>query len=531
MHTLNKKEFDMKDIGIGFEIVKPTQEDALQIMTWRNDPETLRMSMHSNPKTWDSFYPEFLNDYFINPALPPLFVLRHQQRAAFILLKPIAHPEGKKDRRCVEVSINVAPEFRNQGLGTLVLEHLKPWVRSQGFDDIYAKIKVHNNISQQAFSSAGYKQLESRTFFVEDTNESVPIHQFLAQLTTSVESDPIFIIAEAGSNWRMGTWERDLEMAKTLINIATEAGANAIKFQIFRHETIYVANAGTSDYLSDAGIKKEMKDIFTDLSMPYEMIPILHEHCQNAGIEFMATPFSKKDFLAIDPFVKRHKIASYEIGHIRLIELVAKSEKPTFMSTGAATEEEIAWAIHTYKSYGGKDLHLMQCTAKYPAEAESMNLRSILWLKDRFKCPVGLSDHSRHPLTAPLVAIALGAKSIEKHFTLDSRLPGPDHAFALTPHELHEMVVTIRRGEQMLGSWVKMVDPSENELRHFARRGIQALCAIQKGEILQEGVNIDILRPGKQSIGIHPKYITEIEGKKSLRNIPLGHGLQFGDWE
>ncbi len=266
--------------------------------------------------------------------------------------------------------------------------------------------------------------------------------------------------------------------------------------------------------------------------MPYEMIPPLGaEYCEKNNIEFMASAFSKNDFLAIDPYVKRHKIASYEIGHIRLIEMIARTGKPTFLSTGAATKEEIDWAFQAYHDFGGRDLTLLQCTAKYPAEAESMNLRSILWLKERYKCPVGLSDHSRHPIAAPVAAVALGAQAIEKHFTLHSELPGPDHAFALTPHELKEMVSAVRRTELMLGSWVKTIHSSEEELRGFARRGIQALCNIQKGDVLREGVNIDILRPGQQPIGIYPKFITKIEGKKATRAIPLGTGIQFGDWE
>jgi N-acetylneuraminate synthase len=516
---------------IGFEIVKPTKEDAFQILQWRNDPETLRMSIHPQAKKWDSFYKEFINDYFLSPALPPLFILLDGQRVAFFLFKPISHPEHAHKRRCVEVSLNVAPEHRNKGIGTAALIATKKWVQHQGFDDIFAKIKIENIASQKAFISAGYELLGQTVFHAEDIQENIPIYRNMARLTPFMENKSIFIIAEAGSNWRMGTLDRDLNMAKTLIDSAAEAGADAVKFQIYRPETIYVANAGISNYLAATGIKKEMQEIFADLAMPYEMIPQLAEYCQASGIEFMATAFSIKDFLAIDPYVRRHKIASYEIGHIRLLESIAQSAKPTFISTGAATENEIAWAVEAFFAYGGKELTLLQCTAKYPAEADSMNLRSILWLKERFKCSVGLSDHSRDAMVAPIEAVALGAKAIEKHFTLDRRLPGPDHAFALNPQELKEMVRAVRLAEQMQGSWVKTIHPSEQELRHFARRGVQALCPISVGQVLQEGVNVDILRPGKQTLGIHPKYLQQIEGKKAARFIPLGDGIQWGDWE
>lgn len=514
---------------IGFECVRPIETDANLIMQWRNDPETLRMSMHTQPKIWDSFYHEFLQRYFNLPDLPSLFILYEGERAAFVNFETVEHPEHLINRRCAEVSINVCPAFRGKGLGTTALKILKEWAQQQGYDDLFAKIKIENISSQKAFLAAGFERLSEQTVTVEDTDEKVRLLYLIARLT-SFKNDSVFVIAEAGSNWRMGNETSDIEASKKLIEAAAEAGANAIKFQVFRPDTIYVRNAGKSGYLSKSGINTEMHDMFTDLSMPYNRIPMLADYCKKIGIEFMATSFSKEDFLAVDPFVKRHKIASYEIGHLRLLELAAKSGKPTYISTGAATESEINWAVETFRKNNGGPLTLLQCTAKYPAEAETMNLRTIPWLSHRFKCEVGLSDHSTSHLT-PIPAIALGAKVIEKHFTLDRKLPGPDHAFALEPHELKAMVQAIRQTEIMLGSWVKIVHPSEIELRNFARRGLQAIQDIKKGDILKEGVNIDILRPGVQSLGIHPKFLEKIEGKKAKRNIPIGTGLQMNDWE
>ena len=241
----------------------------------------------------------------------------------------------------------------------------------------------------------------------------------------------VFVIAEAGSNWRMGSPERDLAMAQALINVAVEAGADAVKFQTFRPETVYVAEAGASDYLADAGIKQSIRDIFADIAMPYDMLPKLADYARSRGIEFMSTAFSPADFAAVDPLVKVHKIASYEISHIRLIELAARSGKPTVMSTGAATLDDVAWAVGHYHRSGGKDLCLMQCTAKYPAPLDTLRLATIPELQRMFGVSVGLSDHSREAVVGPLAATAIGARVIEKHFTLDNRLPGPDHPFAL----------------------------------------------------------------------------------------------------
>jgi len=222
-------------------------------------------------------------------------------------------------------------------------------------------------------------------------------------------SNKIFIIAEAGSNWRLGTSERDLKMAKSLINVAAEAGANAVKFQTYRAETVYVPNAGNSDYLSKAGIQESITEIFRDLSMPYEMIPLLADFCEKKGIQFMSTPFSVEDGKAIDPYVKIHKVASYEITHKRLIEFLAQTGKPLILSTGAATIDEIKWAIDFFHESGGDDISLMQTTAMYPAPLSTLNLKVIPTLINRFKVSVGLSDHSKDPIIGPVTAVALGA--------------------------------------------------------------------------------------------------------------------------
>lgn len=340
----------------------------------------------------------------------------------------------------------------------------------------------------------------------------------------------VFIIAEAGSNWRMGTKKRDLAAARTLIEAAAEAGADAVKFQTYRPETVYVTNAGASDYLSAAGISDDIHEIFADLAMPYEMIPELMKHAQLHGIKFMSSPFSVADFDAIDPYVEAHKIASFELSHLRLLERAARSKKPLFLSCGASNVRDITWAVDTFHAAGGKDLVLLQCTSKYPAPASSLNLRVIPWLRQRFNLPVGLSDHSREPTTAPIAAVALGAHVIEKHFTLNNNLPGPDHAFAITVPELRELVRQIRLTEQMLGSADKVIQEDEAELAAYARRGVQAISPIAQGELLREGVNIDTLRPGKQRLGIHPKHLQRIEGKPTTRDIPIGDGIHYGDW-
>ncbi len=339
-----------------------------------------------------------------------------------------------------------------------------------------------------------------------------------------------FVIAEAGSNWRAGSPEADWKRAIKLIGVAKTAGADAIKFQVFRGKTVYVPNAGASDYLAEAGIKKPIQEIFKDLEMPYEMIPKLAKHCRKIGIEFMASVFSVEDAKVVDPHVKRHKIASYEITHADLLAFVAKTKKPVILSTGAADLDQVTWAVKWFYKNGGRNLSLMQCTAKYPAEISSLNLRVIPALAKKFKIPVGLSDHSMDPIVGPIAAVAQGARIIEKHFTLDRELKGPDHAFALEPDELKLTIKSIRDCERALGSTKKIVRESEKELYNYAQRGIQAIRDIRTGDIFKLGYNISILRPGKQHKGIHPKNLQELEGKRAKRNIFLGDGIKMSDY-
>lgn len=524
----------MTEEDFAFEQVRPIEQHARIIMCWRNDATTLQMSYHHKEKTWEPFFQEFKNEYFSSSRLAPLFALFKGKRIAFLRFIDREHPKDSL-RLCCEIGINMAPEFRGKKLSGRILRNFQEIARKKGYDDIYAEIRVENVISQKAFERSGYRLIDTVEKFVKDTKEYCMIKRYslalLPDLKKEEKGNQVFIIAEAGSNWRMGTFERDMSMARELIDVAVEAGVDAVKFQTYNPESVYVKNAGISSYLSKGGIKKNIYDVFRDLSMPHEMIPELHDYCKSRNIFFMSTPFSKEDFHAVDPYVQKHKIASYEISHLRLIELIAKSKKPLILSTGASSNEDIDWAVHTFRKNGGKDLTLLQCTAKYPASSDSMNLRAMCYLKKRFGVSVGLSDHSRDPIHAPIAAVALGACVIEKHYTLNNRLPGPDHCFAITDEELKKMVKGIREVELMLGDGIKEVAGVEKELHSYARRGVQARQSIKKGEVFVEGENIDILRPGNQVMGVHPKCIVDIQGKVAKRNISLGEGIQFADWE
>lgn len=520
----------MPDTAYTLEWVRPVEAHARLILDWRNDPVTRQMSFNQDEQPWEQFWAKFPELSFRNSNLPPLFVLKNGQRVAFVSFRAIAHPANPR-LSCCDISLNVAPEARGQGVAAQAVKLALDFLKQQGVDEVWAEIKVENLASIKVFQQAGFVLRDEMDKHHASSGNTYRVQRFVATLIPPFMADgSVYVIAEAGSNWRMGTPKRDREMARALIDVAVESGANAVKFQTYRPESVYVENAGSSDYLSENGISESIRDIFTDLAMPYELLGELADYCRKQGIDFMSTPFSKADFEAVDPFVAIHKIASYEISHVRLLELAARSGKPLILSTGASTEADIAWAVETFYANGGTQLCLLQCTAKYPVPLDSLNLNTIPWLKRRFGVPAGLSDHSRDPVFGPLAAVALGAQVVEKHYTLDNRLPGPDHPFALTPDELNCMVAAIRAAEQVTGTGIKDILPAEEELSSYARRGVQAIRPISKGERLVEDDNIAILRPGKQRLGLHPRFMDALNGQPAQRDIPLGDGIRAEDW-
>jgi len=268
--------------------------------------------------------------------------------------------------------------------------------------------------------------------------------------------EPCYVIAEAGSNHN-----GSLDNARRLIEVAADAGADAVKFQVFRARRMYPRTAGVSDYL---GLPIPIYGVIEELEMPYDWLPLLADECRAAGILFMATPFDEESADRIDPFVGAHKIASHELTHTPLLEHVARKGRPVILSTGAADLMEVGEAVAALGAAGDPPLTLMQCTAAYPAPFAALQLRAIVTMREAFGLPVGLSDHSRDPFVAPVAAIALGAAAIEKHFTLSNDLPGPDHRFALEPPELDLMVEAIRHAELALGDGRKVIEPAEREL-------------------------------------------------------------------
>ncbi len=322
---------------------------------------------------------------------------------------------------------------------------------------------------------------------------------------------PVYVIAEAGSNH-----DRNLDQAKRLIDVAAAAGADAVKFQTFTADRIVAETTTRAKYLE--GILppgKTMSDLFRELELPREWHATLFEHATAAGLDFISTPF---DFEAVDLLdslgVKAFKVASYELWHLPLIREIASRGKPIICSTGMADLADIQDAVDTVAATGNDQLILLHCVVNYPPPFADLNLRAIETMRSAFHVPVGYSDHSPG-ITAPIVATALGAAVIEKHFTLSRDLAGPDHRFAIEPDELTSMVRAIRDAHDALGSGIKRMAPAEADLYLTARRSLFAARDIAAGTILSDD-DVAVLRPGT---GIEVRDLPKVIGRTAHRAI------------
>jgi N-acetylneuraminate synthase len=332
--------------------------------------------------------------------------------------------------------------------------------------------------------------------------------------------EPTFVIAEAGSNHN-----GDLDIAKKLIDVAADAGADAVKFQTFRAEDLYVEDSGEVEYLED---ERSIYEIIEDMEMSFEWIPELHDYCHEQGVEFLSTPFDERSAEELAEYVPAWKVASYTSSHIPFLEHLAGTDKPIIMSTGAHELDEVAESVSALRDAGVSDLVVLQCVAAYPTPLSEVNVRVIETLEDEFDVLAGLSDHTLDPVTAPSAAVALGAGVVEKHFTLDNSMEGPDHQFALEPDELNRMITAIRNTEKALGSGEKRVLDVEQELYEKARRAIHAVRDIEAGDVISDE-DVKVLRPGEKEAGLDPKFYDEIVGETAVRYIEKGNGIQWGD--
>lgn len=322
----------------------------------------------------------------------------------------------------------------------------------------------------------------------------------------------VLIIAEAGVNHN-----GDIQIAKRLIDVAKECGVDIVKFQTSKLNSLVSRYAQMAEYQKvNIGKEESQKEMLSKLVLPFEDYLLLSDYCDEVGIEFLSTPFDIDSITFLSNYVKIWKVPSGEITNYPYLIQIAKTQKPIILSTGMSTMEEIEDVISVLETNGvdKSQITILHCNTEYPTPMRDVNLRAMQTIKDTFGVNVGYSDHTQG-IEVPIAAVAMGATVIEKHFTLDRNMEGPDHKASLEPNELEAMVKAIRNIEQALGDGEKKVTESESKNIAIARKSIVAAKDISKGEILTEQ-NITTKRPGN---GISPMRWEEVLGTRAIRDF------------
>lgn len=335
------------------------------------------------------------------------------------------------------------------------------------------------------------------------------------------EGEPTFIIAEAGVNHN-----GSIELAKRLVDAASEAGADAVKFQTFRADRVVSATAPKAEYqIRTTGSSETQFDMLRRLELPPKAHRELQAYCQERGVLFMSTPFDEESADLLNELgVPVFKIGSGEINNWPFLEYVARKGKPVILSTGMSYLSEVDEAVRVIRESGCDQLVLLHCVSNYPADPADVNLRAMHTMAAAFQVPVGYSDHTLG-IEVAIAAVALGACVIEKHFTLDRDLPGPDHRASLEPDELRELVAGIRMVEQALGNGAKRPAPSEMQNRLVVRRSLAAAVDLSEGTIISP----EMLKAVRPATGIPPHLIEYVVGRKLRRSIQAGEALSWSD--
>ena len=330
---------------------------------------------------------------------------------------------------------------------------------------------------------------------------------------------PVYVVAEISANHN-----QNFDNAVRTIRAAKKAGADAVKLQTYTPDTITLAS-DREEFRIEGGTLwdgRNLHDLYSEAYMPWEWQPRLKKIAEDLGLTFFSSAF---DATAVD-FLERlgvqvHKIASFELVDIPLIQKMARTGKPLIISTGMAILEEIEEAVRSAREAGASQVALLKCTSAYPSQPEEMNLATIPEMEKRFQLPVGLSDHSME-ITVPVAAVALGACIVEKHFTLSRSVPGPDATFSLEPEEFRSMVDAVRTAEKALGTAVFGAGGKQAAERRY-RRSLFAVEDIQKGMQFTE-FNVRSIRPGH---GLHPRHFDELLRNRAAKDIKRGTPLSW----
>lgn len=344
----------------------------------------------------------------------------------------------------------------------------------------------------------------------------------MSNLFKKIESGGVYTIAEMSANHA-----GKLDNAINLVHIAKEMGADCLKIQTYTADTITI-NCRNEYFKINGGLWDgyNLYDLYKEAYTPWEWQPIIKKECEKIDIDFLSTPF---DTTAVDFLEKMncdaYKIASFELVDIPLIEYTARLGKPMIISCGMGSETEIREAINACHKMGNNKIVLLKCCSEYPTNPENLNLATIRDMKSKFNVEIGLSDHSMG-FMADVVAVANGARVIEKHFCISRSLKNPDSDFSMEPHEFAEMVNNVNIAAKMIGK--VYYGPTKSECEEYkCRRSIFAIKDIKEGDIFTSE-NVRSIRPNN---GLAPKYLPNLIGKKSKRHIAFGQPIKMQDLE
>ena len=339
---------------------------------------------------------------------------------------------------------------------------------------------------------------------------------------TISDTSPVFIIAEAGVNHN-----GSFKLAKKLIDVAAQAGADAVKFQTFNPDTLVTKTATQASYQTKNIGKTSQYAMLKSLMLPREWHRDLKKYAEKKRLVFLSTPFSLDDAVFLKKLgVHAIKIGSSDTDNLPYLTKIAKWNIPMVMSTGMSDLEEVRESVKAILRAGNNKLIILHCISNYPTKHEEVNLKAIATLQKEFGLITGLSEHTTG-IEVPIAAVALGAKVIEKHFTLDKNSSGPDHAISLEPNELKQMVISIRNIEKAMGDGIKTPRPSEIKMSQIARKSIVATKNIKQGRLITAN-DISVKRPGG---GLSPKYYLRIIGTKATKDITADTLLKLTDYE
>ncbi len=336
------------------------------------------------------------------------------------------------------------------------------------------------------------------------------------------EGKPCFIIAEAGVNHN-----GDINLAKKLIDVAIDAGVDAVKFQTFRAEDVVVEKTPMANYqMKNIGIEKSQLEMLQQYELTYTDFKELKDYCDEKNIIFLSTPHSEDAADFLEPLVPVYKIGSGDLTNIPFLEKVAVKGKPMIIGTGMATLDEVKEALATIYQLKDEQVILLHSTTSYPCSLNEVNIKAMQSMRKDLNCLVGYSDHTLG-LTVPLMAVTMGAVVIEKHFTLDKTMSGPDHKASLEPDELKAMVRSIKEVEKAMGEGVKRPTKSEEKIMQLIRKSIVAKKDLPTGTKMTREI-VTSKRPGT---GLSPKYLNKIVGRRLKKSVKKDEQINLSELE